>query len=654
MEITLSWEEPTTGEMRSPNLNIPVALGREFAYMPSEFGNRRAARVVLNSLEVSRFHTLIDLEQGAVVVIDQNSSNGTFVNGQRQMRSSLSSGDTLQIGAYQITVTFAALPTQQVPVSGNSQIFFNPDTNIPDPRLNQPAPQPLPTGSSFPPAAFQALQVQVQDLHATGLPVDEIDYATVGAGLGSFVWVDLLRISGVKSQHIAALGMEEQPYARYKRLCLNSQIPLHERLRSNSDSCPDNIWGWPSYALREAWHDVFKGQVNTALKYLWQVFSEPTFADTYTPRAGNVFDSIDREAARIGWLQMFRYARVRAIRQTADGRYAIAYSREGPHNYAFLIARNVHLATGYPAIQFLPDLQAYREQTQDFLSVVNAYEDHHHVYEHLERHGGTVLIRGRGIVASRIVQRINEARQHNQNIALLHLMRSPKPQGNKFGKSQRQVENHYEFQPFNWPKATWGGELKAVLEKADPQTRPSLLADWGGTTTADRGDWKRIVQEGINQGWYQITFGEVEKVERNPNNNSTVTYIQEKGMKGQMRLEADFIIDATGLDAKVKTNPLLDDLVTHYNLPLNHLGRLVVSQEFELVEMRNEKGRMYAVGATTLGNYYAPVDSFLGLQYAALRSVDSLASGRAPGLHRLNAFSSLGQWLKWVSNQFPC
>ena len=655
MEITLSWEEPTTGERREPNLNIPVALGREFAYMPSEFGSRRAARVVLNSLEVSRFHTLIDLEQGAVVVIDQNSSNGTFVNGQRQMRSSLSSGDTLQIGAYQITVTFAAPPTQQLPVSGNSQIFFNPDTNIPDPRLNQPAPQPVPTGSSFPPPAFQALQVSVQDLHATGLPVDEIDYATVGAGLGSFVWVDLLRIYGVKSQQITALGMEEQPYARYKRLCLNSQIPLHERLRSNSDSCPDNIWGWPSYALREVWHDFSKGQVNNqTFKYLWQVFSEPTFADTYTPRAGNVFDSIDRETARIGWQQMFRYARVRAIRQTADGRYAIAYSREGPHNYAFLIARNVHLATGYPAIQFLPDLQAYREQTQDFLSVVNAYEDHHHVYEHLERHGGTVLIRGRGIVASRIVQRINEARQHNQNIALLHLMRSPKPQGNKFGKSQRQVENHYEFQPFNWPKATWGGELKAVLEKADPQTRPSLLADWGGTTTADRGDWKRIVQEGINQGWYQITFGEVEKVERDPNNNSTVTYIQEKGMKGQMRLEADFIIDATGLDAKVKTNPLLDDLVTHYNLPLNHLGRLVVSQEFELVEMRNQKGRMYAVGATTLGNSYAPVDSFLGLQYAALRSVDSLSSAKSPGLHRLNAVSSLGQWLKWVANQSPC
>ncbi len=118
-------------------------------------------------------------------------------------------------------------------------------------------------------------------------------------------------------------------------------------------------------------------------------------------------------------------------------------------------------------------------------------------------------------------------------------------------------------------------------------------------------------------------------------------------------MEADFIVDATGLDAKVQTNPLLDDLVKHYNLPLNHLGRLVVTNNFELVEMRNTKGQMYAVGAITLGGPYAAVDSFLGLQYAALVAVDGLAAARAPGVKRLNALSSLSQWLKWVFNQSP-
>jgi pSer/pThr/pTyr-binding forkhead associated (FHA) protein len=652
LQIQLSWEDPATGERREPKLNAPIAFGREFARLPAEIAGQRVSRMVLNSNEVSRYHALItweqDWEDNHLMVIDQNSVNGVYVNGQRQTRCQLANGDTVQIGPYIITVQFGVNATNQLP-HHPSHIEFHPHTNIPDPNLLlKPAVTPL--GSNFPPPIFNNVKVELQALHATGLPVEECDYLAVGAGLGSFIWVDLLRISGVKAEKIIAVGLEAEPYARYQRLCLNSQIPLHERLRSNSDSCPDNIWGWPSYAWREFWHDSTKGKLNSAFKYLWQVFAEPTFAETYTPRAGNVFDSIDREAKRISWQQIYRYGRVRAIRKTEDGRYCIAYSR-GPGNYAFLVSRYLHLATGYPAIQFLPDLQAYREKYQDFKAVVNAYEDHHHVYEQLERQGGTVLIRGRGIVASRIVQRIYEARKENRNITVLHLMRSPKPQGNKFQQAQRPVKNHYEFQPFNWPKACWGGELRFMLEKASPEERKSLLADWGGTTTADRLDWQHITEQGLREGWYQITFGQVVKVEKD-DNNRTITHIQEKGF-GEMKLSADFIIDATGLDAQVEASPLLADLVKHYNLPLNHLGRLVVANNFELVEMRNTKGQMYASGAITLGGPYAAVDSFLGLQYAALVAVDAIAASRGSGVTSLNFFSSFRQWVKWVLNQSP-
>ncbi|MBE9227288.1 FHA domain-containing protein [Phormidium sp. LEGE 05292] len=652
LQIRLSWQDPVTGERREPLLNLPVALGREFAQMPAEIRGLRVSRIVLNTPGISRFHALIDLDASGLIVIDQNTVNGILVNGQRQTRCLLANGDLLQIADYHITVSFSAVPA---PVASPipATISFNPDTDLPESVIVAPA---VSFGQTFPPNFFQSPQVNVQDLYASGNAVDEVNYTAVGAGLGSFFWVDLLRISGVETNQIVALGLEEKPYARYQRLCLNSQILPHERLRSNSDSCPDNIWGWPSYALREAWHYLTKGKVSNALGYLWQVFAEPTFTQTYTPRSGNVFASIDREAQRIGWEQIFRNGSVRAIRKTTDGRYAIAYSRRrsstAPPDRAFLITQFVHLATGYPAIQFLPDLQAYRQQTNDFKSVVNAYEDHHHVYEYLENQGGTVLIRGRGIVASRIIQRIYEARQHNKYISILHLMRSPKPQGNKFASAQRQVENHYEFQPFNWPKACWGGDLREMLEKASPQERKALLKQWGGTTTADRKDWKRIVNQGIKEGWYQITFGEVEKVERDAHNR-TVTYIQEQGLKGQIRLEADFIIDATGLDAQVIASPLLNDLVKQYNLPLLDNGRLAVANDFEIVEMRNQRGRIYASGAITLGNSYAAVDSFLGLQYAALCAVDSLATVKAPKLHKLNLITSFIQWLKWAINQSP-
>ncbi|MEG4273781.1 MULTISPECIES: FHA domain-containing protein [unclassified Microcoleus] len=661
LRLRLTWTDTATGDCRSPILDLPIALGRIFEAMPATINGKRVSRIALSSSQVSRFHAVIGTEGNSILLTDTGSRNGTFVNGIRQTRCVLANGDMLQVGPYAIGISFA-VNSPETP-SVNSHIFFNLQTNGPDPALGPQIMSQVSQTSSkgeFPPIAFlHASQVSMRSLQSMGLPVAEVDWAAVGGGLGSFIWVDLLRICGVKTDRIAVLGMESQPYARYLRLCLNSQIPLRERLRSNSDSCPDNIWGWPPYALREAWRELHKGRLGMSLKLMWQVFAEPTFAETYTPRAGNVFDSIDREVDRIGWNQMFRYGRVRGIRKTDDGRYAIAYSRSNAdrRDHAFLIAKYVHLATGYPAIQFLPDLQAYREKTQDFESVVNAYESHDGVYEKLEASGGSVLIRGRGIVASRVVQRIYEARQRNRNIQVLHLMRSPKPQGNKFKLAERRVENHYEFQPFNWPKACWGGELRVILEKAAPEFRPQLLTDWGGTTTAQRSDWRRIVKEGLSQGWYQITFGEVERVERD-SQNRTVTYIQEKELKGQIKLEADFIIDATGLDAKVKTSPLLNDLVVQYNLPLNSLGRLSVNNDFEVPELRNSsasntEGRVYAAGAITLGGPYAPVDSFLGLQYAALRSVESLAANRVAGVRKLSVWRSFVQWLKWIFNKSP-
>lgn len=653
MQIQLSWDDPATGERRSPSLSLPIALGREFARMPGDLNQQRVARIVLDSGQVSRFHALIEQDGTGVVITDQGSANGTLVNGEQQRRSFLSNGDIVQVGPYQIAVRIAPASAPAPTPARSSTIIFDPETDLPVPAAPVPA---VSSGPVFPPPAFQqAALVSTRELRETGLPIQECDYAALGAGLGSFIWVDLLRIGGVRANQIVALGIENKPYARYQRLCLNSQIPPHERLRSNSDSCPDNIWGWPSYALRESWHDFWHGKIGSAFRYLWQVFGEPTLAETYTPRSGNVFASIDREAERIGWNQIYQYGRIRAIRKTDDGRYVIAYSRASTtrRDHGFLIARYVHLATGYPGIQVLPDLQEYREQTRDFKTVVNAYEEHEHVYKQLIERGGTVMIRGRGIVASRIVQRIYEARQKNPHIALLHLLRSPKPQGNRFKKAQRTVKNFYELQPFNWPKACWGGDLRAMLESASPEERQRLLADWGGTTTADRTDWQRIARDGINQGWYQIVFGEVERVEPN-GQGGTITYIRERDFKGKLQLQADFIVDATGLDAKVKTNPLLDDLVSHYNLPINPLGRLAVSNDFELEAMcSGNQGRMYAAGAMTLGGPYAAVDSFLGLQYAALRAVDHLAKQRAPRLHRTNGLGSIGQWLKWAVNTAP-
>lgn len=635
-QIQLTWQDPDTEEQQSFVSQQPIALGRDWHQLPEQYQGQPVTRIVLTDTKVSRFHALILCGPDQAQILDQNSSNGLQVNGARQVVGVLRTGDRIQIGAYEITVT---LMSGVAPPQQDSVIL------VPEPVAAAEA------TSTFPPPCFQSRQVDVQALYATRLPVEEIEYAAVGAGLGSFVWIDCLRLSGARADQIRALGLEDKPYARYQRLCLNSQIPPHERLRSNSDSCPDNIWGWPSYALREVWRDLQSGKWESVKQRLWQVFAEPAFAETYTPQAGNVFASIDREADRIDWPQIYRFGRVRALRQTQDGRYAIAYS-QGRGQHAFLVARYVHLATGYPVIQFLPDLKQYRSEHNDFKSVVNAYEDHNHVYQFLEQQGGTVVLRGRGIVASRIIQRLFEARQRQPNISVLHLMRTPKPKGNPYGKSQRPVKNHFEFQPFNWPKACWGGTLREVLEKAEPEMRSQLLDQWGGTTTADRTDWQNIVQQGIDEGWYQITFGTVSRVEPD-RYGRPITYIQGSQLHGEMKLEANFIIDATGLDGKVKSDPFLADLVEHYSLPLNPKQRLAVANDFELLELRNQQGRVYAAGAITFGGPYAAVDSFLGLQYSALRAVDGLVAARAPGLKKLDGLRSLEQWLRWVNNKAP-
>jgi serine phosphatase RsbU (regulator of sigma subunit)/pSer/pThr/pTyr-binding forkhead associated (FHA) protein len=55
--------------------------------------------LVLNDPLVSRRHAVIAHQNGAYIVIDQNSTHGTFLNGRRTERAELHSGDELQLGS---------------------------------------------------------------------------------------------------------------------------------------------------------------------------------------------------------------------------------------------------------------------------------------------------------------------------------------------------------------------------------------------------------------------------------------------------------------------------------------------------------------------------------------------------------------------------
>ena len=637
------------GRTRDLPLDRPLLIGRD-----------DECDIVLPTTSASRRHARITPTGDGATLTDQGSSNGTFVNDERIAERALRSGDVITIGGVRLTVEGAA---PQAAAGQELATRIGVVAPVVDPvesgTVVLDVPEALASarpGRAFPPPIFEAPVVPIAALSATGLPIDETVYLAIGGGLGSFVWVDHLVVHGVDPRAIVSIGLEDKPYSRYARLCAQSQIPLHERLRSNSDSCPDNIWGWPGYAVREAASSLAQGQIGNAMKRTWQIFGEPTFAETYTPRAGDVFRSVDREATRIGWERIWRYGRVRAIRKTDDGRYVIAYSQSTPQHpsaHRLMVARFLHVAVGYPGIKLLPDLQQYREETGDFAQVVNAYEEHEQVYQGLLRNGGTVLVRGRGIVASRILQRLYELRRQNPRIGVLHLMRTPLAKGHRFGRAERVVIDHWEYQPFNWPKACWGGDLRAQLERADDQERDRLLNDWGGTTTASRADWIDIVDSGQREGWYQIRFGDVKTVRRGEGGKLVTSLVGRGLIRDETDIKADYIIDCTGLEATVDAHPLLRDLVEHHGLRKGPKGRLRVENDFAVTGMENGQGQIYAAGAMTLGGPMAAVDSFLGLQYAALASTQALARRRAPGVSRLNFITSPIQWIKWAMGVKP-
>lgn len=120
---------------------------------------------------------------------------------------------------------------------------------------------------------------------------------------------------------------------------------------------------------------------------------------------------------------------------------------------------------------------------------------------------------------------------------------------------------------------------------------------------------------------------------------------------GLLSIPASYVIDATGLEADIREHRLLADLLDHGGAGRNPLGRLDVERTFELGGTRSGPGRMYASGTATLGGCFPGVDTFLGLQIAALEICDDLA--RQGFCARIGVARSTAQWWRWVRNRKP-
>ncbi|MPZ60709.1 MAG: hypothetical protein GEU93_05325 [Propionibacteriales bacterium] len=476
----------------------------------------------------------------------------------------------------------------------------------------------------------------------TSSPREEIPFISIGGGLGSFALVHRLRIAGVPEDDIRVISPHRAPYERFAALCRASGLLDEDKLRSDSSARMDNLWGFPSYAVEESWRTRRPGP-------LARVLAEPVLCDYYTPSVGLMRAGMARETDRIGWDSMLvEGSAIKVARQTGGG-YLVLVRRDGADRPVAYRCGHVHLALGPAALQISPEAAEFRSGPLGGDRIVHIYEPHEHVHEALAAQGGEVLVRGTGIAASRVLQRLIDDREASgQDVRIRHLFRHY--QRGDVGPIWFRKRGGYGFshQAFNFPKAAVAGQLRDRTRRLAEDERIEFVKEIGATSTPYRGYWASQLRRGRDEGWYQAVVGEVAAFKTD--GDEVVARISLDTGKA-LEVRAGFVIDATGVDRDSRRHPLLADLVADTDASVNPLGGLRIDEDFTVVGAESGDGRVFASGMNAQGGYLAPVDSFAGLHSAAMSIADALA-GRGIG-HRLTPLKSVLGWLKWMRGQQP-
>lgn len=475
-----------------------------------------------------------------------------------------------------------------------------------------------------------------------GLTVVDAPFVTVGGGIASFTLVDLLRVTGTPAESIRIISPHRSPDALFRSRCHASGIRDGDPLRSDSSARPDNVWGFPGYAVEHA----IRGRT---MAPLWQVLAEPVFCEHYTPTLGLVHSGLRREAERIGWTGMLVDGVATVLRRRADGGYFVLVEPTGGGDPVIYRCRFVHLALGYAGLRFTEDAERLRTRFPANDLLVHAYEPHEHVYRSLAMRPGAVLVRGAGIAASRVLQRLIECRdQHGVDVRIKHLFRSYADATPGPPWFRRHIEHGFTHQAFNFPKAAGGGQLRDRVRTLPDTERAELIRSIGGTSTPYRRQWAQQLRRGREEGWYRAIAGRVTKL--TPDRRGFKVRICDGAGKAKT-ISVDFVIDATGLEPEIRRHSLLADLLDVGGAGTNALGGLDVAPDFEVRGTASGHGRVHASGIVALGGYLAPVDSFAGMQHAAQLIADSLARH---GLgQRLGPLGSATSWWRWMRNRTP-
>lgn len=112
------------------------------------------------------------------------------------------------------------------------------------PTIHPTAPAGAVNPSSVPEELGQAEIWSDELLARQGLAVEDVPFVSIGGGLGSLAMLDTLRIASVPAAQLRTVTDLDSPEETYRLLAENSQIPEHERLRSDSRGCrPSDLLG---------------------------------------------------------------------------------------------------------------------------------------------------------------------------------------------------------------------------------------------------------------------------------------------------------------------------------------------------------------------------------------------------------------------------
>ena len=70
-----------------------------------KIGRLETKEIILDDVTVSRNHAFISVDDETVIIADEKSTNGIFVNGELTDESVLTSGSRIQIGKFNLIIT---------------------------------------------------------------------------------------------------------------------------------------------------------------------------------------------------------------------------------------------------------------------------------------------------------------------------------------------------------------------------------------------------------------------------------------------------------------------------------------------------------------------------------------------------------------------